>query len=214
MDSDTEDNAAPLCSNCHTLYGGNPDLRKEIKARRDNWYGRCVNQYSLVANEDIEAILEHVRSQPVETQAIDIENKVSVQPTQDSLVTDQNLQRQQIYELIIPEDLQVGTGIGTLDQWKFAFNSTKPRIVIYSNGIIGIGSDDAVTSNRSPVECISNCSVECEIRILEDGGDSSRWAGMRVRGLYDDFRLGYLTYLRGKGQSSFIVRKKSLQVLR
>jgi HNH endonuclease len=38
---DAEDNAAPLCSNCHTLYGGNPDLRKEIKLRRDHWYETC-----------------------------------------------------------------------------------------------------------------------------------------------------------------------------
>lgn len=38
---DTEDNAAPLCSNCHTLYGANPDLRKEIRLRRDQWYSLC-----------------------------------------------------------------------------------------------------------------------------------------------------------------------------
>ena len=40
--SDDENNAAPLCSNCHTLYGGNPDLRKEITARRDWWYETCT----------------------------------------------------------------------------------------------------------------------------------------------------------------------------
>ena len=38
---DTDDNAAPLCSNCHTLYGANPDLRKEIRLRRDQWYSLC-----------------------------------------------------------------------------------------------------------------------------------------------------------------------------
>jgi hypothetical protein len=35
---DDEDNAAPLCGTCHDLYGGNPDLRKEIRSRRDQWY--------------------------------------------------------------------------------------------------------------------------------------------------------------------------------
>jgi CRISPR/Cas system-associated protein Cas10 (large subunit of type III CRISPR-Cas system) len=35
---DTEDNAAPLCGSCHALYGNNPDLRKEIRSRRDHWY--------------------------------------------------------------------------------------------------------------------------------------------------------------------------------
>jgi 5-methylcytosine-specific restriction endonuclease McrA len=32
---DTLDNAAPLCGSCHDRYGGNPDLRKEIRGRRD-----------------------------------------------------------------------------------------------------------------------------------------------------------------------------------
>ena len=41
---DTEDNAAPLCSNCHTNYGNNPDFRKEIKARRDYWYETCLKR--------------------------------------------------------------------------------------------------------------------------------------------------------------------------
>lgn len=36
--SDDESNAAPLCSNCHTSYGNNPDLKKEIRSRRDRWY--------------------------------------------------------------------------------------------------------------------------------------------------------------------------------
>lgn len=39
--SNDEDNAAPLCSNCHTLLGGNPELRKEIRLRRDHWYDVC-----------------------------------------------------------------------------------------------------------------------------------------------------------------------------
>jgi HNH endonuclease len=35
---DTEDNAAPLCSNCHDRYGDNPKKRKAIREFRDNWY--------------------------------------------------------------------------------------------------------------------------------------------------------------------------------
>jgi rubrerythrin len=38
---DTEDNAAPLCADCHGLYGGNPDMRKFIKQNRDFWYETC-----------------------------------------------------------------------------------------------------------------------------------------------------------------------------
>jgi hypothetical protein len=39
---DTEDNAAPLCGSCHDKYGGNPQLRKEIRQRRDAWYQKCI----------------------------------------------------------------------------------------------------------------------------------------------------------------------------
>ncbi len=37
----TEENAAPLCANCHDLYGGNPNKRKFIKESRDFWYCEC-----------------------------------------------------------------------------------------------------------------------------------------------------------------------------
>lgn len=39
--SDNIENAAPLCGSCHTLYGQNPELRKEIISRRDLWYETC-----------------------------------------------------------------------------------------------------------------------------------------------------------------------------
>lgn len=41
---DTEDNAAPLCASCHRLYGSNPELRKEMRQRRDAWYQKCSNK--------------------------------------------------------------------------------------------------------------------------------------------------------------------------
>ena len=40
--SDEKDNAAPLCGNCHTSYGKNPDFRKEIRSRRNLWYETCA----------------------------------------------------------------------------------------------------------------------------------------------------------------------------
>ncbi|MCK4446418.1 MAG: HNH endonuclease [Candidatus Marinimicrobia bacterium] len=48
---DDEDNAAPLCSNCHTLYGSNTDLVKEIKQRRNYWYDICKSKYYKYLNE-------------------------------------------------------------------------------------------------------------------------------------------------------------------
>ena len=35
---DTLENAAPLCPNCHEIYGSNPTKRKLIRQERDNWY--------------------------------------------------------------------------------------------------------------------------------------------------------------------------------
>src|SRR3990172_6098389 len=32
---DTLENAAPLCASCHQRYGGNPDLRKQLREMRD-----------------------------------------------------------------------------------------------------------------------------------------------------------------------------------
>jgi formate-dependent nitrite reductase cytochrome c552 subunit len=37
----TIDNAAQLCGSCHTQYGGNPDLRKQLREMRDWWWQRC-----------------------------------------------------------------------------------------------------------------------------------------------------------------------------
>ncbi len=42
---DIEDNAAPLCAYCHSLYGNNPDKRNFIRQRRDWWYEVCEQKY-------------------------------------------------------------------------------------------------------------------------------------------------------------------------
>jgi hypothetical protein len=41
---DSEDNAAPLCANCHDLYGANPAKRKFIRESRDFWYDICERE--------------------------------------------------------------------------------------------------------------------------------------------------------------------------
>ena len=42
---DSDDNAAPLCPNCHTWFGDNPSKRKEIKQMRDWWYSKVLQLY-------------------------------------------------------------------------------------------------------------------------------------------------------------------------
>jgi len=54
---DTEENAAPLCGSCHDLYGNNPDLRKEIRSRRDHWYESCAGGGALLKKDAIAAPL-------------------------------------------------------------------------------------------------------------------------------------------------------------
>jgi len=44
--ADTIDNAAPLCSKCHSDFGGNPRKRKEIREMRDWWYEKVTLQHS------------------------------------------------------------------------------------------------------------------------------------------------------------------------
>jgi len=42
---DEDDNAAPLCPNCHDYYGDNPSKRKEIKQMREWWYQTVSKMY-------------------------------------------------------------------------------------------------------------------------------------------------------------------------
>lgn len=51
--NDTLDNAAPLCANCHEIYGGNPTKRKLIRDLRDNWYERVKE-----ASNNIEELVQ------------------------------------------------------------------------------------------------------------------------------------------------------------
>ena len=43
---DSLSNAAPLCPNCHTDFGANPEKRKEITQMRDIWYKRVEWMYA------------------------------------------------------------------------------------------------------------------------------------------------------------------------
>lgn len=68
---DDEDNAAPLCGSCHDLYGNNPDLRKEIRLRRDQWYEICSKTlnpiYGWPIGLDVPLLQFSTRIEPTET---------------------------------------------------------------------------------------------------------------------------------------------------
>ncbi|HCQ91348.1 MAG TPA: HNH endonuclease [Clostridium sp.] len=51
--SDSIDNAAPLCSSCHDLFGGNPEKRKQIRQMRDYWWEQMDEwRLNLVTESD------------------------------------------------------------------------------------------------------------------------------------------------------------------
>lgn len=66
--SDDIDNAAPLCPNCHTSFGPNPDKRTEIRKMRDWWYERVKIMYSTPKSYDpdltekVDTLLGYVQS--------------------------------------------------------------------------------------------------------------------------------------------------------
>jgi hypothetical protein len=51
--ADSLENAAPLCASCHQRFGGNPELRKQLREMRDQWWKRCANR-----SPDIAALFE------------------------------------------------------------------------------------------------------------------------------------------------------------
>jgi ribosomal protein L40E len=60
---DEIDNAAPLCSNCHTMFGSNPEKRKIIREVRDFWYEICAKKEETPNYQDISNKLdEHYES--------------------------------------------------------------------------------------------------------------------------------------------------------
>lgn len=69
-DPDTEDNAAPLCANCHDLYGGNPEKRKFIRENRDFWYAMCEKE-SPPDFGMIHEIREHIKKEVLTKQDLD-----------------------------------------------------------------------------------------------------------------------------------------------
>jgi HNH endonuclease len=58
----TLDNAAPLCGSCHTLYGGNPDLRKQLREMRDWWWHRCAAASHVVVDAGLAQKIDELQA--------------------------------------------------------------------------------------------------------------------------------------------------------
>jgi nucleoside phosphorylase len=84
-----------------------------------------------------------------------------------------------------------------LHKWRFLEIPPHP-IDVYDNTLI-TGSNNSTTFHIAPTQNLQNLIVECKLRIRDYGDDTSRWAGIRVRGYNNDIRFGYLVYLRATG---------------
>ena len=78
---DTEDNAAPLCPNCHNIYGANPEKRKAIREMRDHWYERCA-EMTMMASKIVE-LGESLKNLPSkeDIERMAVRNNISPQET-------------------------------------------------------------------------------------------------------------------------------------
>ena len=73
---DTIENAAPLCSRCHDLYGDNPTKRKQIRQMRDYWYEIMEKRNTGKYNDDDPICPNHERMNVLRDKGIAIQHTV------------------------------------------------------------------------------------------------------------------------------------------
>lgn len=73
---DTEDNAAPLFPSCHDLYGANPQKRKFIREKRDDWYIKC--QKESEKDKLLEDIISKLENVPTRDDFISFKNELMI----------------------------------------------------------------------------------------------------------------------------------------
>jgi hypothetical protein len=62
-----------------------------------------------------------------------------------------------------------------------------------------LGKTNQVQTIVFKTQPLLNCTFNIEVRMDDDGGDSSRWFGIRLRGVTSYVHAGYLIYLRSNG---------------
>ncbi len=157
-----------------------------------------VNNYNVTIQSDGRADLtgDLVRLQPP--------GKVEVEPAKKkaSRHGKTTYRRERLYRLNLRGDYrQILEGF---TRWRIVVASVglppeNQPIATLANEVVGIGLQGVTTFCSPPVPEIKNCSVQCKLKIIADGGDASNWAGIRLRGFLDDIQFGYLIYLRRRG---------------
>ena len=152
------------------------------------------------ARRQIQYIKETLRAYGVTVEDLpdDVADAIPVSTQTDSRGGQKRVSRikaKPIYHLRLPADSQqIGAA---LYAWHFLPINQHLGVAEGSLEFGAIGPQ--LVANRLMLYPMENCRVECEIQILEDGDDSSQWAGMRVRGLSEHLYTGHLIYLRSRG---------------
>lgn len=106
------------------------------------------------------------------------------------------MERKLMYKMDLPDERHQLSN--ALYEWNFtAYPENRPNLSVKDNSLI-IGGKDILTTSRTPLQ-LYNCSIECDMCILEDYGNPKEWSGIRIRGFQDNINNGYLIYLRNSG---------------
>lgn len=153
--------------------------------KADIWH----NYAALVAAAYTRALLESIEDMSLVAQPQAHRKVVRRSQSQDNV--------QSIYQL----NAQMGdTQIReSLKRWQRVSTTVEPEPRVI-NGSIGFGAPEGTTFYLAPINPLANCRVRCQVRIIDDGGNSDNWVGFRIRGFAFDIRLGYLIYLRSSGR--------------
>ncbi len=122
---DTLENAAPLCANCHALFGGNPDLRKQIRERRDFWWALCAkdpNKPQAVLNERLTELWDRLpkdADQKAQAEFLEQARKVSAAFFHEVAV--------KLEDATAEKDFTKITGIPLPAPWGLPMNATCPQ---------------------------------------------------------------------------------------
>ncbi len=189
----TQDNPPSQQGSMNITAGQDLTVGGDIVAR-DKIY--IANQIVIVSEGQTDKLLSEVRRLIEEAKPeITHSQRVSRKPKQP-------YNRSLIYQLNLSGTHQEISD--ALNKWRFvqavSFHLTgKQPLAVVANEVIGVGENYATTFHSPPIQELYNCGIECDLRIIDDGGDASRWAGFRVRGFHDDIQFGYLIYLRRRG---------------
>jgi hypothetical protein len=169
-----------------------------VSKARTPWQAR-MEQGQLGLEQKVDLLLNRMQAQSINEPSTTYDASLDTKP--ESRTARDWKRGELIYELVLPDTLaeeNLAQVDAALLPWRFISSSPHPSPLAIQDSALGVGGVNESTFNLAPVSSIVDCSIDCELMILDHGNDQSNWAGIQVRA-FDfaiDFRLGYLVYLR------------------